>query len=289
MSHGAQVDAKDGHGWTPLHRPASEGEKAIVELLLSYGAQIDSRDDHGWTPLHCAASEGEEAIVELLLQKGADVQAKTQKGFTALHLLENNPEHLEAARVLLAHKVNLEAVNGAGNTALHVAAQHRYSALVDLLLASGASVDAHGEAGATPLHWAVSQGDADMVSLLLKYHADVNSRDLYRFTPLMQATMLGRKTAAELLLGAGAAIDLDAPAPGGSTVTALSLASWGIPMLCPRLDFVLRFRKSAAGVRTLENLGMTPRHSSLNYLRNPSLVSGTDTRRHSQNCTFGST
>ena len=63
-----------------------------------------------------------------------------------------------------------------------------------------------------------------MVSLLLKYHADVNSRDLYRFTPLMQAAKLGRKSAAELLLGAGAAIDLDAPAPGGSTVTALSLA-----------------------------------------------------------------
>jgi ankyrin repeat protein len=195
-----------------------------VKLPLSHGAQLEARDDHGWTPLHFAASAHEKAIVELLLQWGADAQAKTLKGYTPLHLLENSPEDLEVARLLIAHKANLEATNGDGNTALHVAVVNRYPALASALLAAGAKIDAHGQAGATPLHWAATEGDADLVSLLLKYHADVNSRDLYRFTPLMQAAMLGRKTVAELLLSAGAAIDLEAPTPDESTVTALSLA-----------------------------------------------------------------
>jgi ankyrin repeat protein len=41
LAHGANVNAKDGSGWTPLHWAASEGGVAIAQFLLSYGAGVN--------------------------------------------------------------------------------------------------------------------------------------------------------------------------------------------------------------------------------------------------------
>jgi ankyrin repeat protein len=45
----------------------------MAALLLDRGADIDARDDSGATPLYNAASWGRRDVVELLLARGADV------------------------------------------------------------------------------------------------------------------------------------------------------------------------------------------------------------------------
>ena len=61
------------------------GHEAIVSLLLEKGADVNAKNNDGWTPLHWASENGHEAIVSLLLEKGADVNAKDNDGETPLH------------------------------------------------------------------------------------------------------------------------------------------------------------------------------------------------------------
>jgi ankyrin repeat protein len=54
----------------------------MTELLLTRGADVDAKDRDGDTPLHDAAFRGHEKIVGLLLAHGADVGAKNNAGRT---------------------------------------------------------------------------------------------------------------------------------------------------------------------------------------------------------------
>ena len=75
LADGADVNAKDIGGWTPLHEAAQSGHKEIAELLIDAGADVNVEDNDGETPLHKASSSGEKVIIELLIAKGADVNA----------------------------------------------------------------------------------------------------------------------------------------------------------------------------------------------------------------------
>jgi ankyrin repeat protein len=83
IDDGADVNAKDGPGWTPLHL-AAHGNKEVVELLIVEGANVNAKNVDGLTPLFGAAVLGKNEIVELLIAKGADVNAKNDDGKTSL-------------------------------------------------------------------------------------------------------------------------------------------------------------------------------------------------------------
>jgi ankyrin repeat protein len=42
----------------------------LVELLLANGAEVNAKDGVGWTPMHAAAEHGQDGIAELLRQHG---------------------------------------------------------------------------------------------------------------------------------------------------------------------------------------------------------------------------
>jgi ankyrin repeat protein len=60
-------------GITPLHYAHT---KEIAELLITKGADVNAKDDDGHTPLPQAAIDGHKEIAELLIAAGADVNAK---------------------------------------------------------------------------------------------------------------------------------------------------------------------------------------------------------------------
>ena len=68
-----------------LHGPARRGETAVVAERVAGGADIEARDEGGNTPLHVAALRGREGVVDVLVAAGADVDARNRAGATPLH------------------------------------------------------------------------------------------------------------------------------------------------------------------------------------------------------------
>jgi ankyrin repeat protein len=80
LKKGANIEAKDEDGWTPLIYAARNGHTPTCALLLEKGADIKAKNDYGWTALMCAAANGYTPTCALLLEKGADLNAKAEKG-----------------------------------------------------------------------------------------------------------------------------------------------------------------------------------------------------------------
>lgn len=72
---------------TALHSAVADGGHAgIAKALVAAGADVNAKQRHGWTPLHGAADSGDRELVELLLAHGADPEARHQEGKTALDI-----------------------------------------------------------------------------------------------------------------------------------------------------------------------------------------------------------
>lgn len=85
----ADPNSEDFDHRTPLHASIGKADSAfeIIELLLSWGANVNAKDVYGFTPLHLAALDGLAHCVELLIYHGADVTTKSRKGTSALNVI----------------------------------------------------------------------------------------------------------------------------------------------------------------------------------------------------------
>src|SRR5690606_2867919 len=83
---GADVDAAQGDGTTPLHWAVYRLDVALVDALLDAGAEADVVNLYGASPLTEAVKAGHAGLVERLLAAGADVESPNADGQTALML-----------------------------------------------------------------------------------------------------------------------------------------------------------------------------------------------------------
>lgn len=67
LEAGADVNATQAGGFTPLHQAAAAGKREIVELLLKNGSRSDARCDQGKLPADYARERGHTSVVELLV------------------------------------------------------------------------------------------------------------------------------------------------------------------------------------------------------------------------------
>jgi len=67
LDQGADVNARDELGQTPLHHAACSGHKDVAELLIRRGAVVTARDSVGRTPLYISAVHGHLQLNQLLI------------------------------------------------------------------------------------------------------------------------------------------------------------------------------------------------------------------------------
>jgi ankyrin repeat protein len=65
LDRGADIDAKDARGWTPLHIASSYGYGESCELLLSYGADVNIKNNKEQTPRDIACSNKKSGICDI--------------------------------------------------------------------------------------------------------------------------------------------------------------------------------------------------------------------------------
>jgi len=86
LSAGADPNAPDAAGRTPLHVAAMTDAK-FVRRLLEAGANANAADENGETPLHVAARRADAQSMSALLEAGAEPNARNARGQTPLHVL----------------------------------------------------------------------------------------------------------------------------------------------------------------------------------------------------------
>jgi ankyrin repeat protein len=143
-----------------------DGDAPEVRKLLDDGADVNARDPEGNTPLILASFYASPEFVVLLLEKGADPNAANRTGVTALIRAATN---YEKTRLLVdaGAKVRVRTAD-LGNTPLILAARRPgNSRTVKLLLEQGASAIEHNNVGVSPIIAGAASGDPETVRLLL--------------------------------------------------------------------------------------------------------------------------
>ncbi|KAL4029128.1 hypothetical protein IC575_012349 [Cucumis melo] len=177
---GTVADIKDANKRGALHFAAREGKTEVCKFLIEeLKLDVDTRDEDGETPLIHAARQGHTDTAKYLVERGANPAIASDLGATALH-----------------HSA------GIGNIEL-----------LNFLLSRGPDVNSQSDAG-TPLIWAAGHAQQEAVKLLLEHHANPNAETDDDITPLLSAVAAGSLACLDLLIQAGAKVNITA---GGAT------------------------------------------------------------------------
>ncbi|HYI95846.1 MAG TPA: ankyrin repeat domain-containing protein [Bryobacteraceae bacterium] len=179
LDAGADVNAQDQLGRTPLMEVTAIGDAATARLLIARGAKVNVTDGRGSTPLMEAVVAGDLGLVKLYLEKGADVNAASTYAPAVKHgsiaLTKLTPLVLaapfasaEMVKTLIVAGANVNAQDARGITPLTaaIASENQDPAVVDILIAAGADVNKVDPYGDTPLDWARKYGHPKVLKAL---------------------------------------------------------------------------------------------------------------------------
>lgn len=229
---GADIDLRDGDGWTPLMWAAMHSSLDMVQLLVRYGARPSLLDERGHVvealqTHHLASGEAIQTILlandRLLeaakdndwqraadeLNLGAfinvrDFHQRTSLMWAAKHC------NADAVHMLLSKNANVNDRDSFGWAAVHYAVIERSPEAVSMFHYLGADMKVKTYEGDSLLHLAVRADDAVMIQLLLAAGLDTEDVDVNLFTPLMMSAYTGLVDAMQCLIAYGAKVEVKA-------------------------------------------------------------------------------
>lgn len=231
----------------------------VLKRMFKQGAGVNKRDkSDGSTVLHQAAKAGSRVLVWILLKQGADVNARDGFGRTALHLASESRQRSSqgVVELLIEKGAEINFQNNVGETALHLACWAMDRALVDTLLKNRADVGLAEKNGMTPLHVVAhsSTDEKDIANALLECSANVNAVDLIGRSPLHWACFFERKRIVFQILNKSA--DVNLKDYRGDTPLHLSCLSYGVEIS----DMLI---KKGADISSTNRKGRTALHMAV--------------------------
>lgn len=244
LDAGANPNARDDDGNTPLRLGALNTNPMVTSHLLDAGADPNAADNNGYGPLHSAV-EHNLRVAQLLLDAGADPNAAANDGYTPLHHTVLN--NVRVTQLLLEAGASPTTVSHDGWTALQTAVFFGNRGVVPALLQAGAG------ATLTLLHRAVLQSDAAAVASLLGERADPAATDAHGWNALHFAVPIANSEILSQLLQSG--MDPDTKTTNG--LSALHLAADSAT--------VLALLNEGADVEARNDLSRTPLHQASTF------------------------
>jgi ankyrin repeat protein len=203
LDKGAQTEARNWLGFTPLLWAAARGNENACAILIEHKADVNASSPYG-APLEFATIGGNPKVVKLLMDHGAQLSATRSDRITAL-MSAADTGNVPILQLLLQRKPDVNALDAAGSTALMHAARRGQVKAAQLLLDSGAAVNTKDNDGRTALMYAALNGYPEVVRQLVSASASVDERDRAGDTALVLAARgSGDASVAGLLLKAGA-------------------------------------------------------------------------------------
>ncbi len=220
LAAGADVNQVTNYEWSPLLVAIQNRYYQLASFLLDQGANPNIANKGKWSPLYIAidnrnikggdypvrkADMDSFEFIKKLIDKGADVNWRVQEStwyrtvFTALWVNEagatpfwraSQSSDVAVMKLLLEHGADPKIATNVGNTALHVAAgigwvegiTYEWSKeanieAVKLLLSLGLDPNAQAQTGRTPLHGAGHKGRPEIIQILVDAGAKLDLRD----------------------------------------------------------------------------------------------------------------
>jgi ankyrin repeat protein len=180
----------------PLHLAVRKKRSAVIPVLLDLGAEIDAMDIDGLTPLDHAALAGYREATEILLSRHATIHLPAAVALRRTELvdafLKTAPDALKPGQ---RWGGLIELASGPSSAAV-IEDLIAHGASVHVRVDS----NLFGTRSFTPLHSAAWTGNLDVIRVLVKHGAELNARDgTYKATAAEWADYAGRKEAAQLL------------------------------------------------------------------------------------------
>jgi ankyrin repeat protein len=195
--------------YTGLFAAAAKGDTATIAKLAARGADVNARDARGRTPLHVAAFMKQRDAMRALAAAGADCNALENDRYDMVTIaaVADDVPTLEAALALGNRATNV--TSRYDGTALIAAAHLGHVEVVQVLIKAGAPLDHVNNLGWTALIESIVLGDGGRrhtatLAALVDAGANVNIPDRQGMTPLHLAQANGYREMADLLEQAGA-------------------------------------------------------------------------------------
>ena len=249
---GADVNARNKEGVTPLAIAIQKGDVMTARLLAARGANIHTQDTHGQSPLTLALAADNEMTEAVI--NSVNVLSQDSDGNTPLHIAIITDSNLAKIQYIVSLMDDVNVRNRNGNSALFLATLKNRQKVGELLLAKNADIFSANTNNNSPLRLALRYGGTVQEWIITS--KTINAKDGSGNSVLHYAAEWQYSKALESLMAKGA--DINARNANGETVL-FSAAKTNNP------DIIQLVANGGVDINARDNLGSSALHMAVRW------------------------